>query len=193
MVTLVFIFCSFFLSLSSSSQMAPPSWTVSQGWAQGEEVVEEQRGSTPRIRAPRNASMSPTFPSASETLTYGKCSGCVEQSRPAVFICHFVKRCFWEKKTTHVSTLTCRSKLFKMWCSERKAEPLCFRLLFSSAATMWPNISPYLWRLSPPHHPLLCFSPHFQQFGKILDVEIIFNERGSKVEKRKHEISQACQ
>lgn len=27
-------------------------------------------------------------------------------------------------------------------------------------------------------------SPHFQQFGKILDVEIIFNERGSKVERQ---------
>lgn len=39
--------------------------------------------------------------------------------------------------------------------------------------------------------PFLPLFPHFQQFGKILDVEIIFNERGSKVEKQKHEISQA--
>uniref|UniRef100_H3CLA1 RNA binding fox-1 homolog 2 n=1 Tax=Tetraodon nigroviridis TaxID=99883 RepID=H3CLA1_TETNG len=56
--------------------MAPPSWTVSQGLAQEEEeVAEEQQGSTPKIRGPRNGSTSPTSPSASETLTYGKCLG----------------------------------------------------------------------------------------------------------------------
>lgn len=90
--TLVSLHLYFFLSLSSSSQMAPPSWTVSQGSAQEEEVVEEQQGLTPRIRGPRNASMSRTSPSASETLTYGKCLGCVDQSRPAVFISHFEKK-----------------------------------------------------------------------------------------------------
>lgn len=79
------LFC--FLSLSSSSQMAPPSWTVSQGLAQEEEeVAEEQQGSTPKIRGPRNGSTSPTSPSASETLTYGKCLGCVDKSRIAATV-----------------------------------------------------------------------------------------------------------
>lgn len=107
----------FFLSLFSSSQMAPPSWTVSQGLAQEEEVVEEQQGLTPRIRGPRNASMSQTSPSASEILTYGRCLGCVDQSRPAVFICHFEKRCRWEKKKKLTSALVSLN-VSKMWCSE---------------------------------------------------------------------------
>lgn len=108
--TLLSLHLYFFLSPSCSSQMAPPSWTVSQGSAQEEEEVGgEQQGLTPRIRGPRNACMSPTSPSASETLTYDKCLGCVDQSRPAVLICHFEKRCCWEKKKKEidVSTLTC--------------------------------------------------------------------------------------
>lgn len=39
--------------------------------------------------------------------------------------------------------------------------------------------------------PLLLFSCFFfslQQFGKILDVEIIFNERGSKVSELEHQL-----
>lgn len=139
---LVSLHLYFFLSLSSSSQMAPPSWTVSQGSAQEEEEVEEeQQGLTPRIRGPQNASTSPTSPSASETLTYGKCLGCVDQSRPAVFICHFEKRCCWEKKKILTSALWCITlNVSKMCCCGRKAEERCVLLLFSSAAIMWPNI-----------------------------------------------------
>lgn len=99
--TLLSLRLFFFLSPSCSSQTAPPSWTVSQGSAQEEEEEEvggEHQGLTPRIRGPRNACMSPTSPSASETLTYDKCLGCVDQSRPAVLICHFEKRCCWGKK-----------------------------------------------------------------------------------------------
>lgn len=35
---------------------------------------------------------------------------------------------------------------------------------------------------------LFFFFSFLQQFGKILDVEIIFNERGSKVSERKHQL-----
>lgn len=166
--------------------MAPPSWTVSQGSAQEEEEVEEQRGLTPRIRGPRNASTSPTSPSASETLTYGKCLGCVE---PQSLLCPFEKKkdAFGREEKKKLTSALWRVTLnvSKMWCSERKAEELCFLILLSSAATMWPNINLHLsclFSLSPP------FFSCFQQFGKILDVEIIFNERGSKVERQKPDI-----
>lgn len=140
--TLVSLHLYFFLSLSSSSQMAPPSWTVSQGSAPEEEVVEEQQGLTPRIREPRNASMSRTSPSASETLTYGKCLGCVDQSGPAVFFSHFEKKdaVGREKKKLTSAIWRVILNVSKMWCSGRKAKERCFLLLFSSAATMWPNI-----------------------------------------------------
>lgn len=61
-----------------------------------------------------------------------------------------------------------------MWCSGApKARGL------GGAATSWPQVGLHLRRRLSLVFLLFL---HFQQFGKILDVEIIFNERGSKVE-----------
>lgn len=51
-----------------------------------------------------------------------------------------------------------------------------------SAISSWLNSADTLWQDAAPHsHAYSVYSSSFQQFGKILDVEIIFNERGSKV------------
>lgn len=65
-------------SFCTSSQMGPPRLTVSQGLARVEEVAEALQGLTRRIKGPPNASMCPTSPSASETLTFGRCLGWVK-------------------------------------------------------------------------------------------------------------------
>lgn len=69
----------FLWSLSSSSRTAPPSWTLSRGWARAEVALEGPQGWTPTIRGPPSASTCPTSPSASETPTFSRCLGCVDR------------------------------------------------------------------------------------------------------------------
>lgn len=78
-----------------------------------------------------------------------------------------------------------------MWCREKsrgkeaevEEKPMKHRRCASSsrlncADTLWKDVAQVLHTVS--FSFILFFLP-FQQYGKILDVEIIFNERGSKV------------